>query len=138
MKTMKFFAAAALFIISLTSSAANNHSVQLQHRYDRDDQGRVTARTAYAWNGEDWKPALRWSYTYTDTGYTVELSRYDYRHECFGEPLSKTIYAYTAVHSIAYVCNYTLNDTTHAYELTSTMLLAASDIETGDILASNQ
>jgi len=122
MKAMTILAAAALLCISINTSASNN--TQLQHRCNHDTQGRVTTRVAYAWNGDDWQPALRWNYTYTDTGYTVELARYDHRHGCFSEPISKSEYAFTAVHSVAYVSNYTRNDSTHAYELTSTMLTA--------------
>lgn len=136
MKAMTFFAAAALFCISLTTNAAN-HNTPLQQHCDYDAQGRVTTRTTFAWNGDDWQPALQWTYVYTNTGYTVELSRYDYRHKCFGEPFSKSEYAFTAVHSVAYVNNYTRNDSTHAYELTSTMP-GTPDIEYHDGIDKNQ
>ena len=122
MKAMKFFAAAALLLISITASAATTSNAQLQHRCNHDAQGRVTTRTAYAWNGDDWQPALRWSYTYTDKGYTVELSRYDSRHKCFSEPISKTEYAFTAIQSVAYMNTYTRNDSTHSFELTGSIL----------------
>lgn len=141
MKAMTLFLAAALACVTMTSNAAttiNNNNVQLQHRCDYDTEGRITARTAYAWNGEDWEPALRWMYTYTISGYTVELARYDRRNGCFDEPIAKTVYAFTAGNTVAYVSNYVRNDSTHAYELTGTMLTAHNGEETDDLIASNQ
>lgn len=137
MKTMKLFAAVALMCASINVNAVNN-KVQLQHRLEHDVEGRVTTRTAYAWDGNDWQPVLRWNYTYNTTGYTIEFARYDRSQHRFSEPISKSVYAYTAVNSIAYVSTYTRSDSTHSYELTSTMLTASPGIETYDLIAANQ
>ena len=89
MKLMNLLVAAAFVCVSATSNAAT-HNTPLQHRYDHDAQGRITTRTAYAWNGEDWQPALQWTYTYTATGYCVEFSRWNHRQGRYEEPLSRS------------------------------------------------
>lgn len=86
-----------------------------------------TPRTAYAWNGEDWQPALRWTYCYADNGYTVEFSRYDSRHHRFSEPTDKTVYAFTPDATAAYVTFYTRNDSTVPYQITDTLIAAYAD-----------
>jgi len=117
MKLSTIIAAAVLMCTSLTATAAN-HRNAVEHRYERDAQGRVTSRTAYAWNGEEWQPALRWTYTYNVAGYSMEFSRYDCRHHCFSAPTTKTHYILTPDSSIAYVTTFTRNEASSSYELT--------------------
>ena len=117
MKLSTIIAAAVLMCTSLTATAANYRNA-VEHRYERDAQGRVTSRTAYAWNGEEWQPALRWTYTYNVAGYSMEFSRYDYRHHCFSAPTTKTHYIFAPDTSIAYVTTFTRNEASSSYELT--------------------
>lgn len=126
MKLISILTAAVLMCTSLTANAANNRTA-LQHCYEHDVQGRVTTRTAYAWNGEDWQPALRWTYSYADNGYTVEFSCYDSRHHRFSEPTDKTVYAFTPDATAAYITFYTRNDSTVPYQITDTLIAAYAD-----------
>jgi len=114
---------AALVCMS-TNVAASNNQTNLQHRYERDSNGRITVRTAYAWNGEEWMPAMRWTYEYGETGYTVELSCYDSRHRCFGEAKAKTVYAFTPDLTAAYITTYERSSSDEAFHMTDSMLAA--------------
>jgi hypothetical protein len=138
MKLSTIIAAAVLMCTSLTANAQNNKPA-LQHRYEHDAQGRVTARTAYAWNGDEWQPALRWTYTFNVAGYTVELARYDRRHHRFSEPTAKTVYIFAPDSSVAYVTSFARNDNTAHYELTDSFT-AVYPYRTiaPDLLAANQ
>lgn len=137
MKLSTIIAAAVLACTSLTATASN-HQSDLQLRYERDAKGRVTTRTAYAWNGEDWQPALRWTYDYTAAGYTIAFSRYDYRHRCFAEPTTKTVHILAPDSSVAYVTTFTRNDDTSIYELTDSFTAVYPyKTATADLLAEN-
>lgn len=127
---------AALMLTSMIASASTH--ARLQHRNERDAEGRLTTRTAYAWNGREWQPALRWTYVYTPTGYTCEFACYDVNHSCFGEPTSKTIYAFTPDQSAAVVTTYSRRDASAPYELTDSMLAAFPDKGMQDFMANHQ
>ena len=131
----KFAIIAALMLTSMTSSAFTH--ARLQHRYERDAEGRLTARTAYAWNGREWQPALRWTYVYTPTGYTCEFACYDPSRSRFSETLEKTIYAFTPDQSAAVVTTYTRRDASAPYELTDSMLAVYPDKSLLDFMAKN-
>lgn len=117
MKLSTIIAAAVLLCTSLSVNAANNHNA-VHHLYEYDAQGRVTMRTAYAWNGEEWQPALRWTYTFNVAGYTMEFSRYDSRRHRFSEPTTRTHYIFSPDSSVAFVTTFTRNDDSSSYELT--------------------
>lgn len=123
---MNLLAAAAFVCVSATSTAATNN-IPLKHRYDRDAQGRITTRTAYAWNGEDWQPALQWNYTYTPTGYYVEFSRWNRRQGRYDEPVSKVIYDFMPDMTAAYVSTYTRENPNESFRLTDSLLAAYPD-----------
>jgi len=111
----------AILMCTSVSTFAAKQQASVQIRYEYDVQGRVTTRTAYAWNGEEWQPALKWAYTYTATGYTIELSRYDRRHQCFDAPISKTVCTFTPDASQANVSTYTRRNPETAYQLADSM-----------------
>jgi hypothetical protein len=136
MKLMNLLVAAAFVCVSATSTAANKN-IPLKHCYDRDAQGRITTRTAYAWNGEDWQPALQWTYTYTATGYCVELSRWNQRQGRYDEPISKVIYDFTPDMTAAYVSTYTRENPTDSFRLTDSLLAAYPDKTPLDFIAHN-
>lgn len=136
MKLMNLLVAAAFVCLSATSNAAT-HNTRLQHRYDHDAQGRITTRTAYAWNGEDWQPALQWTYTYTATGYCVEFSRWNHRQGRYEEPLSKVVYDFTPDGTAAYVSTYTRENPADSFRLTDSLLVAYPDKLPVSYIASN-
>ena len=117
MKLISMIAAAVLMCTSLNANAANNNT-SLQHRYGYDAEGRITTRTAYAWNGEEWQPALQWNYSYNDNGYTVEFSRYDCRRRRFSEPTDKVVYFFTPDSSAAFVTTYQRQEPTAPFQIT--------------------
>lgn len=133
---MKLIATIAAALMCVSMNAAT-HNSNLQHRYERDAQGRFTSRTAYAWNGHDWQPALRWSYAYSDTGYTIELARYDSRRHRFAEPMEKVVYTFTPDHSSAWVTTYTRNDDTAALQPTDSMLAVFPDKDVQGFIAAH-
>lgn len=132
---MTFIAAAIISLSTSTVSATTTNNISLQHRYERDERGRITTRTSYVWNGEDWHPTLRWMYTYTAVGYTIEFARYDNRHERFDEPVSRAVYAYTPDQTAAYVTTYTRQDTHSAFQLTDNLLTIYPDKTVLDLIA---
>lgn len=136
MKLMNLLVAAAFVCVSATSNAAT-HNTPLQHRYDHDAQGRITTRTAYAWNGEDWQPALQWTYTYTATGYCVEFSRWNHRQGRYEVPVSKAIYEFTPDKTSAYVSIYTRESPADSYKLTDSLLAAYPDKLPQNFIAGN-
>ncbi|MCR5821134.1 MAG: DUF3836 domain-containing protein [Bacteroidaceae bacterium] len=111
------FAATMLICMSLSANAAEN-SYSTEHRYEHDALGRITSRTTYVWNGEEWQPALRWTYSYSEQGYVVEYSRYDSRRHRFQKPMQRVVYSFTPDTAYANVSTYTLNDSMAEYELT--------------------
>lgn len=122
MKLTNIIAAFALLCTSLTAGAANSQA-NVQNRYEHDTFGRITSRTTYAWNGEGWQPALRWTYTYNATGYTCELSSYDSRNHRFREPTTKTVYTCSPDAVAAYVITYTREDASSDYKITDSLLI---------------
>lgn len=126
---------AALMLTSMTYSAFTH--ARLQHRYERDAEGRLATRTAYAWNGQEWQPALRWTYVYTPTGYTCEFACYDLSRSRFSETLEKTIYTFTPDGTAAYVTTYMRRDDSAPYELTDSMLAVYPDKSLLDFIAKN-
>ena len=136
MKLISILTVAVLMCTSLTANAANNRTA-LQHRYEHDIQGRVTTRTAYAWNGEDWQPAMQWTYTYTATGYCVELSRWNQRQGRYEAPVSKAIYEFTPDKTSAYVSIYTRESPADSYKLTDSLLAAYPDKLPQNFIAGN-
>ena len=117
----------AVLLCTSMNAIASAPASRLHHHYDRDASGRITTRTAYAWNGNEWQPALRWTYTYTPTGYIVELSRYDSRHRCFGEPTDKTVCLLAPDCATAIVTTYERTDNDTAFIPTDTMLAKYHD-----------
>ncbi|MCR4995496.1 MAG: DUF3836 domain-containing protein [Bacteroidales bacterium] len=111
---------ALLMCFTLNANASND--IDLKHCYEHDVFGRITSQTAYAWNGEEWIPALRWNYTYSFTGYTVELSRWNARQHNFDSALQRTVYAFTPDHTSAYVTTYSRSDANSPFQLIDTML----------------
>lgn len=129
-------AAAVLMCTSLNANAANNTS--LQHSYEYDAEGRITNRTAYAWNGEDWQPALQWTYSYNDNGYTVEFSRYDCRRRRFSEPTDKVVYFFTPDSSAAFVTTYQRKEPTAPYQITEDFIASYTKSPTAsELIAKN-
>lgn len=137
MELKTIIAAATLACVSMSMNAAS-HNTTLRHLYERDAQGRLTTRTAYAWNGDAWQPALRWTYTYTTTGYAVEFSRWNVRKGCFDAPASKTVYTFTPDATAAYVATYTRKDGSSAFQLTDSFLAAYPNKMPFDYIATNR
>jgi len=137
MKLMTLFTAAAMCVAINTTAAATNDT-DLQIEYEHDSQGRVITRTALVYNGEDWQPALRWSYFYTPVGYMIEFSRWDPNHNCFAEAKSRTVFAFTPDATAAFISNYSRKDSSSGFELTDSFLAAYPDKDALDFLATNR
>ena len=58
-----------------------------------DDAKRILSKEVSNWNKESrqWIPGIRYTYTYNDEGFTVELSRWNSKENNY-QPLAKTVY----------------------------------------------
>lgn len=133
MELMTIAIAALMTTAENAATTENNPQLKTQHEYDT--AGRPMTRTTYAWNGEEWQPALRWEYHYTTTGYTVELSRWNPRRHCFDEATHKTVYIFTPDATAAYVTTYARRNAHSAFELTDSLLAAFPQSMAADFLA---
>ena len=125
----------ATSVNTITASVNTSH---LRYRNNYDNRGRVTTRTSYFWDGNQWQPALRWAYHYSVTGYTIELSRWNTESDDFEAPISKTIYAFTPGQTAAFVTTYTRTDENAEYQLQDSLLAAFPDASLLDCIASTK
>ncbi|MBR1681896.1 MAG: DUF3836 domain-containing protein [Bacteroidaceae bacterium] len=127
--------ATAALMTTAVNAATTENRLQLKTQHEYDKAGRHTTRITYAFNGEEWLPALRWEYHYTTTGYTVELSRWNPRRHCFDEATQKTVYTFTPDATAAYVTTYARRNARSAFELTDSLLAAFPQSMAVDFLA---
>ncbi len=116
----------------------NELTPRLRYDYAYDEHDRIASRTTYLWNGLDWQPAARWSYSYTPSGYAVELSRWNAVRRRFDGATAKTVYTFAPDATAAYVTSFARRDDRSDYKLTDSLLAAYPQAVGPDLLAEHR
>lgn len=99
-------------------------SQSLQYRFLYDSADRLVSKEALKWNSlkREWEPARRYTYTYGDTGYTMQMSEWDAEKGEYAAACEQSNY-YMVADKVMAVDTFRKNNASGKFELADNMLV---------------
>jgi hypothetical protein len=97
-------------------------SRKMEYRFTYDDQNRLVSKEAYKWNPlmMEWSHYYRMNFSYTDDGYAIEVSDWNYMTKTYDAVKEKSVY-HIEGDDIASISNYKWNSRHNDFVFTGTI-----------------